>query len=203
MATQTGTDPRVERSRAAVLDAAVALLLHGGVPALTVEAVVERSGVARSTIYRHWATRRDLLVAAFERLMPPVADPDVQGPLRERLQTLLQAQVRNLRAATWASAIPTMLEATSRDPELHGVRERLREQHRRPVRRTLELAIERGELPADTDIDEAVSQLAGPIMFRQLISGEPIDAGFGRRVVELFLASRRVAPSAGSPEPAR
>jgi AcrR family transcriptional regulator len=149
--------------------------------------------VARSTIYRHWATRRDLLVAAFERLMPPVADPDVEGPLGERLQTLLEAQVRNLRRATWAAAIPTMLEATSRDPELAGVRERLREQHRGPVRRTLERAIERGELPADTDIDEAVSQLAGPIMFRQLISGEPIDAEFGRRVVQLFLASRRRA----------
>ncbi|HKG17916.1 MAG TPA: TetR/AcrR family transcriptional regulator [Solirubrobacteraceae bacterium] len=193
MATPATTDPRVERSRTAVLDAAAGLLLEGGVPALTVEAVVERSGVARSTIYRHWATRRDLLVAAFERLMPPVADPDVEGPLGERLQTLLEAQVRNLRRATWAAAIPTMLEATSRDPELAGVRERLREQHRGPVRRTLERAIERGELPADTDIDEAVSQLAGPIMFRQLISGEPIDAEFGRRVVQLFLASRRRA----------
>ena len=193
MATPATTDPRVERSRTAVLDAAAGLLLEGGVPALTVEAVVERSGVARSTIYRHWATRRDLLVAAFERLMPPVADPDVEGPLGERLQTLLEAQVRNLRRATWAAAIPTMLEATSRDPELAGVRERLREQHRGPVRRTLERAIERGELPGDTDIDEAVSQLAGPIMFRQLISGEPIDAEFGRRVVQLFLASRRRA----------
>lgn len=198
MATQVPADPRVERSRAAVLDAAVGVLLEGGVPALTVEAVVERSGVARSTIYRHWATRRDLLVAAFERLAPPVADPDVEGPLGERLQTVLEAQVANLRAATWAAALPTMLEATSRDPELAGVRERLREQHRGPVRRTLELAIERGELPAGTDIDEAVSQLAGPIMFRQLISGEPIDAEFARRVVRLFLASRH--PTA-APEP--
>jgi len=196
MATETATDPRVERSRAAVLDAAAELLLKGGVPALTVEAVVERSGVARSTIYRHWATRRDLLVAAFHRLMPVVAEPDVEGPLRERLQTLLEDHVRNLRKATWAAAIPTLLDATSRDPELAGVRERLREQHRGPVRRTLERAIERGELPADTDIDEAVSQLAGPIMFRQLISGEPIDRDFGRRVVDLFLASRRrLAPS--------
>ena len=191
MATEAATDPRVERSRAAVLDAAVELLLEGGVPALTVEAVVERSGVARSTIYRHWATRRELLVAAFERLMPVVAEPDVQGPLRERLQTLLEARLANLRRASWAAAIPTLLDATSRDPELAGVRERLREQHRGPVRRTLQHAIARGELPADTDIDEAVSQLAGPIVFRQLISGEPIDAQFGRRVVELFLASRR------------
>jgi TetR/AcrR family transcriptional regulator, regulator of autoinduction and epiphytic fitness len=53
MATPATTDPRVERSRTAVLDAAAGLLLEGGVPALTVEAVVERSGVARSTIYRH------------------------------------------------------------------------------------------------------------------------------------------------------
>jgi AcrR family transcriptional regulator len=193
MATSQSTDPRIERSRAAVLDAAGELLLEGGVPAVTVEAIVERSGVARSTIYRHWATRRELVIDTFERLMPVPAEPDPRGTLRERLLALSEAHIERLKKAPWAAAIPTFLEATSRDPELAGVRERLVEHNRGPLAQTLQLAIERGELPADTDIAEAGSQLAGPILFRHLITGERVDHAFARRVVDLFLASRGAA----------
>ena len=189
----TQTDPRIERSRTAVLDAAGQLLLEGGVGATTVEAIVERSGVARSTIYRHWSTRRDLLLATFHRLMPVPDEPDVTGSLRERLCALLEAHVQRMNNAPWASAIPTILDATERDPELAGVRERLQEQNRAPVRRTLERAIEQGELPPGTDVAEAISQLAGPVVFRHLITREPTDTAFAHRVVDLFLASRGAA----------
>jgi AcrR family transcriptional regulator len=174
-----------------VLEAAVALLLEGGLSAVTVEAVVERSGVARSTIYRHWATRRDLVLATFLHLTPPHADPDVEGSLRERLLTLLEAHVERLAVTPWAAAIPTLLDATSRDPELAEVRLRLADLHRGPFRRTLRQAIEQGDLPADTDVDEAITQLAGPVFFRRLITTDPVDRHFAHRVVDLFLASRR------------
>jgi AcrR family transcriptional regulator len=173
-----------------VLEAAGGLLLEGGVAAFTIEAIVERSGGARSTIYRHWPSRRDLLIATFSELMPVPEDPDVGGPLRRRLITLAEAYVERMNNAPWAAAIPTILEAASRDPELAGVRERLQEQNRGPVERTLELAIERGELPPDTDVAEAISQVAGPVVFRHLISGEPTDRAFAHRVIDLFLASR-------------
>ncbi len=61
-------DPRVRRTRAAVVDTAVSLLVEGGVGAVTIEAIVRRSGVARSTIYRHWPSRTDVVAAAFGAL---------------------------------------------------------------------------------------------------------------------------------------
>ena len=173
-----------------MLDAAGELLLERGVPAFTIEAIVERSGVARSTIYRHWDTRRELLVATFDHLLPIPRDPDVAGPLRERLLTLARAHAERLSNAPWAAAIPALLDAAARDPELAGVRERLVAENGGPTRRTLELAISRGELAADTDIDEAISQLAGPMVFRHLITREPTDDQFAARTVDLFLASR-------------
>ena len=174
-----------------MLEAAGELLLEGGIPAFNIEAIVERSGVARSTIYRHWESRRELLVATFEYLLPIPADADAHGPLRERLASLAEAYSERLRKAPWASAIPMLLDAAARDPELAGVRERLVEENRGPTRRTLELAIEQGELPPDTDVDEAISQIAGPMVFRHLITHEPTDPAFARRMVDLFLASRR------------
>ena len=55
--TDLRADPRVARSRTAVLDAATHLLVTGGPAAVTVDAVVAESGVAKSTIYRHWRSR--------------------------------------------------------------------------------------------------------------------------------------------------
>jgi AcrR family transcriptional regulator len=92
------TDPRVERSREAVLDAGVELLLEGGLHAVTVEAIVERSGVARSTVYRHWHSRNDLIVDTVNRVMPPAPDVLFEGTLRERLRTLVEARVDRLQA---------------------------------------------------------------------------------------------------------
>ena len=60
-------DPRVERSRAVITSAATDLLMQGGVHAVTVDAVIARSGVARSTIYRHFPASTDLLAAVREK----------------------------------------------------------------------------------------------------------------------------------------
>src|SRR5690554_1819280 len=81
------TDARVVRTRANVLRAATDLLVEGGPTAVTIDAIVARSGVARSTIYRHWDTRDDVLLAVIERcaprIDPPGADLDFEASLRE------------------------------------------------------------------------------------------------------------------------
>src|SRR4051812_48263496 len=69
-------DRRVARSRAAVCDAVVDLLVAGGVPAVTVDAVVAQSGVAKTTVYRHWSSRDELLADAAARALPEVEVPD-------------------------------------------------------------------------------------------------------------------------------
>ena len=59
----TRMDPRVARTRAVVLDAAIDLLAERGYSGFSVEGVVDRTGVAKTTLYRHWPTRDDLLAA--------------------------------------------------------------------------------------------------------------------------------------------
>ena len=61
-------DPRVARTRATVLGAAIDLLAERGYSGFSVEGVVERTGIAKTTLYRHWPTRDDLLAAAIARL---------------------------------------------------------------------------------------------------------------------------------------
>src|SRR6187401_1495763 len=69
-------DPRVARSRAAVISAATDLLVEGGPSAVTIDAIVARSGVAKSTIYRHWDSRDEVLFDVIESCAPTLAPPD-------------------------------------------------------------------------------------------------------------------------------
>ena len=70
----TGMDSRIARTRAAVLRSATDLLVEGGPSAVTIDAIVARSGVAKSTIYRHWESRDDILVAVIEHCAPDIAE---------------------------------------------------------------------------------------------------------------------------------
>jgi AcrR family transcriptional regulator len=104
----TNTDPRRVRSRARLLEAATSLLRNGGPSAVTVDAVVRASSVARATLYRHFPSGNDLLAAAFHALMPPVPLPPADGTLRDRLiaaldgfADLIEQAPINLAATSW------------------------------------------------------------------------------------------------------
>ena len=79
------SSPRTERSKTAILDATLALLAEQGVGGLTVDAVAARAGVGKATVYRHWASRADLIVDSISSLL---TDDEAleHGNLREDLE---------------------------------------------------------------------------------------------------------------------
>jgi TetR/AcrR family transcriptional regulator, regulator of autoinduction and epiphytic fitness len=204
---ETHVDPRVERSRAVITAAATDLLMQGGVHAVTVDAVIARSGVARSTIYRHFPASTDLLAAAFDQLLPPVPEAPAAGTFPERLLGLMLQQSAMLRDAPTTVVMTAWLvvttegmkHAASASPHFSGLQQRLLEHHSSPLSTLLRSGLERRELRQDLDVDVAVSQLGGPLVFRKLISMEPVDEEFCRRVVEDFLRAN-LAPQRSAAE---
>lgn len=200
-------DPRVERSRAVITAAATDLLVQGGVHAVTVDAVIARSGVARSTIYRHFPASTDLLAAAFDQLLPPVPEAPAEGTFPERLLGLMLQQSAMLRDAPTTVVMTAWLvvttegmkHATTSSPHFSGLQQRLLEHHRSPLATLLREGLQHGELRDDLDVDIAVSQLGGPLVFRKLISMEPVDEEFCRRVVEDFLRANLASVAASLP----
>jgi TetR/AcrR family transcriptional regulator, regulator of autoinduction and epiphytic fitness len=191
-------DPRVERSRTVITSAATDLLMQGGVHAVTVDAVIARSGVARSTIYRHFPASTDLLAAAFDQLLPAVPEAPAGGAFPERLLGLMLQQSAMLRDAPTTVMMTAWLVVTTEgmkhatsptttSPHFSGLQQRLLEHHRSPLATLLRSGLEQGDLRQDLDVDIAVSQLGGPLVFRKLISMEPVDEEFCRRVVDDFL----------------
>src|SRR5262249_17493065 len=92
--------PRIERTRRVVLNAAIALLAESGYAGATIEAIAARSGVAKSTIYRHWPSRLELINDAFQELKPPAPTP-TEGDVRERTIAVLEEFARGMASSVW------------------------------------------------------------------------------------------------------
>ncbi len=187
-----GLDPRVVRSRAAILRATADLLIESGAAGVTIEGIAERSGVAKTTIYRHWKTRSQLVFAAFESLFKPVAPPEHSGPLRSQLETMLGQLARGLNESRWAPAVTALIDSGDRDPELRQLIHDFLVVRMENARGLLRAGIERGELRAGLDVDVAVGLLVGPVFYRRLVSREPLDDALVRLVVDQFLLGASV-----------
>lgn len=192
-------DPRLERSRMRLLDAASQLLTTGGVEAVTVEAVTRMSKVARATLYRHFGSTTQLLAATFERLLPPVDSPTEDGSVRDRLISLLTAQADLIEQApvqmttlAWL-AMGSIRGSDARHHELDpgavkSLRARVIEQYRQSLDQILTTPDARAAL-GELDTTFALLQLLGPIVFSRLTGLCPIDADDCRRLVDNFLAA--------------
>jgi AcrR family transcriptional regulator len=155
-----------------VLAAAIDLLAERGYSGFNVEGVVERTGIAKTTVYRHWRTREDLLAAAVAELDGAGPLPDT-GSVRQDLHDLLARRVQAARTPRWERCMPALVEAAARHPELAKTVARLTVQALGQIETLLQRGIERGELRPDLDPQLAASALIGPVVFRRLLLREP------------------------------
>jgi TetR/AcrR family transcriptional regulator of autoinduction and epiphytic fitness len=183
-------DPRVERTRRIVLDATIELLVEGGYGAVTIEAVAARSGVAKSTIYRHWPGRLELINDAFHELKPPVPGP-CEGDVRDRIVSMLENLARNVADSTWSLCLPALIDAAERDPEARELHRNLAGAGRQALVDLITEGIENGELSAELDPELLAEALVGPILLRRLMSSDPLDPAMVRHLVEQILRPAR------------
>ena len=181
-ATRAQVDERVERSRKAVLEATYELLQKAGLSGVSVDEVCRRSGVAKTTIYRHWASREALLLDACSTMGPKSQAPDT-GNLKGDLETLVTQIAHRLRTAPWARVLPSIIDAAERDRHLAGVQARIHAQMRSPVRTIVERAQQKGELPESLDPTHLVAHILGPLFYRRWFSREALDEPFLAGVV--------------------
>jgi AcrR family transcriptional regulator len=195
-------DPRVIRSRAAVIEAAIDLLATRGAEGFTIDAVAKRSGVARTTIYRHWPEPDALLIDAIAAVCAGPRAVDT-GSVRDDLLAVYVGLVDALRSTRLGTVLPVMLDLVRRDPSLKAIHRRFVADRRRPAIDAVHRAIERGELPAGTDAGTIVDRVAGPIFYRFLVVHDPLSAAAVERLVDDVLAAVRLSPTGSSSTPVR
>lgn len=195
----TADDPRVRRTRAAALATARQLLTEGGWDAVTHVAVSQRSGIGRTTLYRHWPTA-DLLLR--ELIMESCGGVAIErtGDLRTDLIRYVDFFRRRLLEPTVERAIATAIERATVNPVFSRVRAAITDQCTEQLAATISAAVEDGCLRSATDVGRAVDELAGPVAFRHLFERKAVTEEFVTQVVDDFLASH-AAGRASAPAP--
>jgi AcrR family transcriptional regulator len=169
-----------------VLDTTLDVLGRDGFGRLRIEDVASRAGVNKTTIYRRWPTRAELVVAALTTLAGPPRAVET-GRLEPDLLALFMSAT-TLKATPAGRGLVSALIAERGDPEVDRVCIALREMHRQPARVLLEHARARGELPRRTDLDLLLDVLTGAVYGRLRECPEPLDADWVRRVIRLVLS---------------
>jgi TetR/AcrR family transcriptional regulator of autoinduction and epiphytic fitness len=179
-------DPRVERSRTVILSAALDLLGEAGYGGLTIEAVAARAGVGKSTVYRHWSGKLELVEDAIRTLKAGITVPTT-GSVRERLCHVLGQIAENMAASTWSACLPAIIDAAERDAEVLDILRRIGQERRQLLLDLLTEGRATGEVP-DVDLNLLAECLVGPIVVRRLLLHETFDPATVPTLVNQLLA---------------
>lgn len=184
--------PRGAGTDTAVLRAFFEVVAEQGYAAATMEAVAERAGVAKSTIYRRWPSRDALMIAAHGLLTDKNPPPDT-GTLRGDLLSIASLLVENLGRPPLSLVAAATIGEMAHNAELAALfREAVVEQRLAMLVAIFERAVARGEIAPGEDWRLISEMLVGAVMFRVVVTGEPVDARVGATLVVALL--RAIAP---------
>ncbi|HEX7134741.1 MAG TPA: TetR/AcrR family transcriptional regulator [Iamia sp.] len=190
--------PRSEEAHRAALEATVELLLEAGVEGATLEEVAARSGVAKSTLYRHFGSREGLIAKAARGCVTEHPTPDT-GSLADDLRYLFGRFNHNEDEQKLTQLLPLLIDAAKRDPALEAIVESVFAERKRPLRTVLQLAQLRGEIGRDLDLDTALAMVVGPFTYRRLVEQREATPEFIEAVLNGAIAALRATVSVDAP----
>lgn len=182
--------PRDPRTRAAILVAARALLERGGLTAVTIEAIAQKAGVSRPTIYRYWPNAPAVAMAAF---LDATGAADAARSPRAPLAAL-RAQLHALADAFAAPAgrsVAAMVAAAQSETELaKAFRNEFIARNRDATRALLERCIADKAIEAPEDMEVTLDLVFGPLFYRLLMGHAPITRGFVDQLMDAVIRAR-------------
>ena len=184
------TDPRVERTRAAVLDAGVSILFDGGPDSVTHAAVAAASRVSRTTLYKHWPTRGDLLFEILTQVEPHKTI-DSTGDVRADVARMAHQTGDAFRNRELNQVFGSLLAQAQWDVETSKARDALVAAAMADMGVVLDHAVQNGQLPAGLDPVRAAGRLIGPMFFAALVAQRPLDSPEVDELVDDWLANLR------------
>ncbi len=181
--------PRSEKSKAAILEAAGELLLERGLEAVSMDAIAERGGVSKATIYRWWATKETLAIdALYEDWAAAYPEAPDTGSIRGDLLGVFLPWADHITTRPYARVLGALLTRARTDPAFaEEFDRRLVQPRRQRARPIFDRAIARGELSPETDIELALDLLYGAVYHRFLQGHLPLSREFVEAVVDAAL----------------
>lgn len=164
--------------------------MEAGVEGVTFEEVSARSGVAKTTLYRHFASRAGLISKAARCCVIEHPTPDT-GSLAQDLRLLFERFGQSEGEQRVSDLLPLLIDAGHRDPALAEVVANVLAERKRPIRTVLQLAQLRGEVAPDLDLDTALAMVIGPFTYRKTVERREVTPEFAEAVLQGAVAALR------------
>ncbi|MGV0835060.1 TetR/AcrR family transcriptional regulator [Mycolicibacterium thermoresistibile] len=165
-----------------ITDATLALLRASGPRSVTVQAVAARSGIAKTTIYRRYRDRRDMLSAALSRVtLPEPLDPDTAAP--DRFRWLIAEAVKTIEIGVGYGGFAAML--TDEDPDFTSAFRQILARQRTELESMIDAGRTDGSLRADVDHAVLIDAVVGTHIAERARTGQ-VEAGWEQRLFDLF-----------------
>jgi AcrR family transcriptional regulator len=163
-----------------------------GYSKLSIEAVARRAGAGKSAVYRRWPSKQAMTVDLVSRVaLEAVRAPD-SGKLVDDVLQFTRDTMAALRHPLVSRIVPDLLAETARNEDLAStLLGNVRTPRRENAALILRRAIERGELPADTDIELGLDLLVGPIYWRLVVIKTPVADDFAERLTAKAIAAMK------------
>ncbi len=161
--------PRSDRAHAAILAATAELVGQAGYAGLTMEAIAERAGVGRQTIYRRWPSKLAVVIELLAQLSESAPLPDT-GSIRTDIAQLYRRYAANIPSAG-GPIIPGLIAESLYNDELAAIVRDYIMTRREQAMRIVERGVERGELDANTNAEMLIDLISGFSWYRKLIAG--------------------------------
>jgi AcrR family transcriptional regulator len=185
--------PRSEKARGAILAAAADVLLARGVEGASMDAVAERAGVSKATIYRWWPSKEMLALDALLEWADASAPEQDTGALRDDLLALVRPWMREIRTGPFGRVIAALISAAQSDAAFaDAYRTHFIQPRRETMRAAFVRARKRGEVAPELDIELAVDLIYGAVYHRLLHGHAPLSDGFAAGVIDAVLDGIRV-----------
>ncbi len=194
--------PARGRPRDAALDrriaeAALDVLAESGIAAFTIEAVAQRAGVGKATIYRRYDGRDDVLAAALDQLRDDTPPVMAEGSTRERLEGALGFIRSPMTSTRGGRVMAQVISAGAQHPDfLATFYDRVLAPRRQVLLGILRDGVREGWVDPDADLDAVVTLLVGPMIFLKVWHGTPVATISTEQIIDLALRGAGVTPLA-------
>lgn len=146
---------------------------------MSIERVARRAGVGKAAIYRRWRSKLPIVLEVVSALAKQGLPTPDTGSLQGDIKVLLDATARVLWHPMAAQIIPDLFAESARNPDMaQALQAAVRDSQRGVAEVVIRNAVNRGELPADTDVDLALDLASGPLYWRLSTMRSPLPEGY-------------------------
>ena len=186
-----GANPRTTRVRQVIVDSAAGLLIREGANAVTAVRIAEDTGVARTTIYRHWPKTTALLLDAIDRVVRPHVPTRITDDLEADLRVALTNLQMRMRKNPFRFVFTALLDHANRDRNLVPAQRRFANGVLQLIQDVITAAVQRGDLPSTVHVETASAQLAGPLFLQHVMLRNTISPELISETITQFLCRMR------------